>query len=231
VRLYEKWGLIPPVERGPYGYRRFTQRHLDCLLLARMVFKSPYTGRSIRRSGVRIIEAVVSGDLKGGLTQAIELRTLVQAERHQAEEAASVLERWAAGELVEEKMEPVHSARAARILRISKDVLRNWERNGLIHTPRHPDNRYRLYGSDEIQRLRIIRLLSQAGYSQMAILRMVTQLDRGKTHDLRRALDTPLPGEDILTAADRWLSTLQEQADQSDKIIAFVRELLDRDGC
>ena len=28
VRRYVDWGLLPPVEHSPSGYRRFTQRHL-----------------------------------------------------------------------------------------------------------------------------------------------------------------------------------------------------------
>ena len=36
-------------------------------------------------------------------------------------------------------------------------------------------------------------MLSCADYSLSAILRMLTQLDRGEKTDLRRALDTPRP--------------------------------------
>jgi hypothetical protein len=31
VRRYVDRGLLPPVESSQSGYRRFTQRHLDCL--------------------------------------------------------------------------------------------------------------------------------------------------------------------------------------------------------
>ena len=55
-----------------------------------------------------------------------------------------------------------------------------------------------------MDRLRVIRMLLRAGYSMMAILRMLLQLDRGA--DPRQALDTPHPDEDVYTAADRWLS-------------------------
>ena len=54
----------------------------------------------------------------------------------------------------------------------------------------------------------------------MAILRMMRQLDRGQRSDLRRALDTPPPDEDILTTADRWLSTLAEQEQRAREMIA-----------
>jgi len=37
VRRYAERGFLPPVARGPSGYRRFTPRHLDCLRVAHQV--------------------------------------------------------------------------------------------------------------------------------------------------------------------------------------------------
>src|SRR5687768_17631079 len=59
-----------------------------------------------------------------------------------------------------------------------------------------------LFRSD-IERLRVIRMLSHAGYSHMAMLRMFIELDRGNSRDLKKVLDTPREDEDIFTAADR----------------------------
>ena len=44
VRRYEEWGLIPPVERGRNGYRIYTQKHVDCLRVARAIFAGDYAG-------------------------------------------------------------------------------------------------------------------------------------------------------------------------------------------
>ena len=107
-------------------------------------------------------------------------------------------------------------------------MLRNWERNGLIAVPRDPHNGYRRYGQKEISRLRVIRMLGQAGYSHMAMLRMFRQLDRGETRDLRHALDTPALDEaDILAAADRWLSTLAEQEERARQAVALIEGILE----
>ena len=76
-----------------------------------------------------------------------------------------------------------------------------------------------MYGAVELSRLRVIRMLSRAGYSQMAILRMLLRLDTGEGVDLREALDTPRPDEDVYTAADRWLSTLTDQEEAAREII------------
>jgi len=114
------------------------------------------------------------------------------------------------------------------LLGISIDILRNWDRNGLIDIPRDPSNGYRLYRASEISRLRVIRMLSRAGYSLSAILRMLIQLDRGETTDLRRALDTPRPDEDVYMASDRWLTTLGDHEQRARQIIALVEEMIHR---
>jgi DNA-binding transcriptional MerR regulator len=96
----------------------------------------------------------------------------------------------------------------------------------LIDVPRDPINGYRRYAAREMSRLRVIRMLSRAGFSTSAILRMLLQLERGETTDLRRALDTPRPDEDVYTAADRWISTLTSQEHRARTIKALVEEML-----
>lgn len=223
VRLYADWGLIPPVERSASGYRLFTQRHLDCLRLARMIYTAPYPGRGFRAAGNRVIQCVVQDDWVGALEKAHEHLVLVASELKQAVTAATVLEHWAQATSVEaDDGSPLSIGEVSDLLGISLDVIRNAERNGLITVPRNSHNNYRLFGRKEIERLRIIRMLSKAGYSHMAILRMLLELDRGNTRDLKKTLDTPRPDEDIFTAADRWLTTLQAQEDLATQIIRWI---------
>src|SRR5512145_1121979 len=210
VRRYVDRGFLPPVDRSPAGYRRFTERHLDCLRLTRLVFSNLFPGRAIYGSGIQIILVTAAGDLGGALELAYGHLALVQSERAQADVAADLLERWASGAPADAISQPLHIRQAAQLLGVSIDILRNWDRNGLIVIPRDPSNGYRRYGAKEISRLRVIRMLSRAGYSTGAILRMLIQLDRGEATDLRRALDTPRPDEDVYMASDQWLTTLTE---------------------
>jgi DNA-binding transcriptional MerR regulator len=116
---------------------------------------------------------------------------------------------------------------AATRLGVTVDMLRNWERDGLIDVPRDPENNYRLYGAAEFGRLRVIRMLRQAGYSLMAILRMLLQFDAGRRENLRHALDTPREDEDIQSVADRLLSTLSEQEERAQAVIRQVSRLIE----
>ena len=226
VRRYGEKGFLPPVARSPAGYRLFTERHLDCMRLTRLVFSNMYPGKAIYGSGIQLIFITAGGDLGGALELAYHHLALVQSERAQADVAADLLERWASGAAADAISQPLQIGQAARLLGVSIDILRNWDRNGLIEIPRDPTNRYRRYGAKELSRLRVIRMLSRAGYSTGAILRMLIQLDRGETTDLRRALDTPRPDEDVYLASDRWLTTLSDHEQRARQIIALLEEMI-----
>jgi DNA-binding transcriptional MerR regulator len=225
VRLYEEWGFLPPIPRSSSGYRRFTKDHLEQMRLARMAMHGPWPGTSIRKSALTLVRQAASGDLGGALEQAYHHLALVQAERARAEAAAGLLERWAQGATTDTTTKTMRIGEAAQLLDVTADQLRNWERNGLIEVPRDQHNGYRLYRAAEIGRLRVVRMLLRAGYSMMAILRMLLQLDRGT--DPRQALDTPHPDEDVHTAADQWLSSLAEQEQRAQSIIAQLEHMIE----
>ncbi len=226
VRLYETLGFIPPVLRTPGGYRQFTEFHADCMILARLAFRGAWPGKAIRQSVVKLVKQAATGDLGGALEAGYAHLALVQAERAHAESAVRLLERWAQGMAADATRAPLRIGETAKLLGVSVDMLRNWERNGLLDVPRDPDNGYRYYGAAEIGRLRVIRMLIRAGYSMMAILRMLLQLDGGLTGNLRQAIDTPAPDEDVYSAADRWLSTLAEQEQRAMDIIAHLETMI-----
>ncbi|MFZ5911984.1 MAG: MerR family transcriptional regulator [Chloroflexota bacterium] len=224
VRLYLDWGLIPPVERTPAGYRIFTQRHLDCLKLARTIYAAPYPGRGFRAQGNAIIQCAVAEDWQGALQKAREHLASVKAELERADDAANLLEDWARRRTQTGDDEPLSIREVSKLLDVSHDVIRNWERNGLIRVRRNAYNNYRLFSQRDIERLQIIRMLSHAGYSHMAILRMFLELDAGNTRNLKKVLDTPREDEDIFTAADHWLTTLKAQEKLARQMIRLIGE-------
>jgi DNA-binding transcriptional MerR regulator len=203
--------------------------------LARTLLHFPYPGG--KQPVLGLLERAKAGDLDRALQLAQAYLARVRAEQARADEASRVLERWAKsggtsvgdaaqndppcsgdgdqrgapspGDVAEQR--PRQIGETARLLAVTADMLRNWERNGLIMVPQNRQNGYRQYRSAEIARLRVIRVLRSAGYSTMAILRMLRHLDQKGDEGLRDVLDTPGPDEDVRYATDRWLSTLAEQ--------------------
>jgi len=219
VRLYEHWGFLPPVERSPSGYRLYTQAHLDQMIFARTALNTPWPGRSIRRSAAELVLLAASDDLSRARQAARRHLQVVRQEMEYAEAAAAALESWAHSPPQPDAHPGLLIRDAARMVGATPDMLRGWERDGMLEVPRDPTNRYRRYGAPELARLRVIRLLRSAGYSTMAILRMLLRLDSGQTDDLRAALDTPREDEDAYFAADRWLTTLRGQEQIAQQLI------------
>ncbi len=226
VRLCESMGLLRPIPRSPSGYRMFNQFHLDQMRLAWTATRCTWLGGEIRRTALALVLMSGSGRLAEALQKAHDLLTLVRREKAQAEEAAEFLERWAGRPDYAETSLRLRIGEVARLLDVTHDMLRNWERNGLIRVPRNPENGYREYGDAEIDRLRVIRALRHARYRTMSVLRMMSYLDRGRKGDLRRVLDTPPPGEDVYYATDRWLSTLAELEAWARDLVAQAQSML-----
>jgi DNA-binding transcriptional MerR regulator len=186
--------------------------------------------------GNGIIQRAVADDWQGALEKAHAHLAAVKAELKQADAAADLLEHWAhtcpdgrcQGNMdTGSDEEPLAIREVSKLLGVSHDVIRNWERNGLIRVRRNSYNNYRLFSRRDIERLQIIRMLSRAGYSHMAILRMFIELDGGNTRDLKKVLNTPRPDEDIFTAADHWLTTLQGQEKMAKNIIRMIEKLIE----
>lgn len=226
IRLYEAWGFLPPIPRAHNGYRLFTEAHLDQMRLAHTALKWPYPGG--KQPILEAVQLAARGDLGGALEKAYTYLAHIEAEIAQAEAAVSYLERWAQAPTVDATAQRLPISKAAKRLGVTTDTLRSWERNGLLRVPRDPQSGYRSYGPAEIRRLRVIRILRQAGYSPMAILRMLLSLDRGLTAgaSLRQILDTPAPDEDIFSAADRWLSTLAAQQARAREVITQLEVMI-----
>lgn len=220
IRLYEEQGFLPPVPRDPNSYRRYSASHLEHARLVQLALQWPTLGD--RALLLDLVARAAEGDLGMAMELAYRYLARVRVECTYAEAAVEFLERWASGQLIDAPRERVLIGAAAQQLNVSIDMLRNWERNGLIAVPRDPDNHYRRYGAAEFGRLRVIRTLVQAGYSQMAILNMLRQVDAGNTANLRAALNLPPHEDSIYTNADRWLTTL---AELEQRALAMIRQI------
>jgi DNA-binding transcriptional MerR regulator/DNA-binding Xre family transcriptional regulator len=222
VRFYERIGLISPALRSANGYRKFTYRHLIQLRICRVILTCPYTNSTLRKSALSTVEALKDWDVKKA-KQVIETHIrLIEKEYSAALETAAMLKLW-----TEKKPLPAASAsafynrrEAAELLGVTKEVLRNWERNGLIGAHKKEDSDRRVYGEYEIARLRVIYMLRQNHYSIAAIQRCMSVYDGGNSPGAVLALNRPDndPENEFLSAGDHWLEVLSELSVSAEKI-------------
>lgn len=232
VRLYEVIGFLPPVPRQPNGYRCFTDFHLEQVLAARSALRSTWLGGAIREQALAGIYHSAAGDGGSALRCAQAHLDLVRQERARAEAVTEHLRRWAGGEVTSLKSSERWSITAtARLIDVTPDELRNWERNGLINVPRDPRNRYRVYGPSELARLQVIRALRRARFSIMSIFRMFRAFEAGQRAKLVEVLDNlPPEEEDIFYSTDRWLSKLREIEGHAEAFLARLDGMYSADN-
>lgn len=231
IRLYEASGFLSSVSRGTNGYRQYRAIHLEQARLAHLVLHWPYVGN--KQQLINLVKSAVNDDFGMAMELAYDYLASVRAEQTSAEAAIEFLEHWAAGHAVDASLHPLPIHQAAAHLNVSVDMLRNWERNGLLTVPRDPTNQYRLYGSAELGRLRVIRMLVKCGFSLIAILRMFQQFDQGNAQNLREALHVPHgekvdeANKSISAIADRWLANLLELELRAQRIIQQIGRLIE----
>jgi DNA-binding transcriptional MerR regulator len=234
VRVYEELGYIPPVPRAENGYRLYSELHLEHVRLVRTALKSTWLGGVIRKKALLVVLLSAAGSYEEAMQAALEHLALVRAEREKAEIAAGLLEAWAYDKdsLTGPAGPAWKSSETAERLDITYDMLRSWERNGLITVPRDRKNGYRVFGPDEIRRLYVIRALRKARFSLMSIYNMLRHYDRGIREGLAGILDElPPDEEDIVFNTNQWFSkikAIEEYACELIERLDFIIKLLEK---
>lgn len=226
VRFYEEVNLLPPIPRQKNGYRIYDDLHVEQLRLIRMAFDSEIVNGNLRQMTIEIIRLAAAHDFDAAMKRTDDYKKQVNIQKKNAEEAIEIIEELLSDGEMYDHTEPIKQTRkaAADYLNITVDVLRDWERNGLIDVPRDT-NGYRVYGEREIKRLKIIRTLRNAHYSMMAILRMLSQMKKEANLNLQTIIDTPLPSEDIISATDQYITSLVHADQNADKLFAHLMRM------
>ena len=224
VRMYEEWGLIHKPKRKPNGYRVYNDVHIKQFQLARKALQIEVLQAGLRK---RIIEAVkLSAQYR--FDEAIELVReyirIAEQEKENAKEAAEICEMLYRQQPQADDV-LYKRAQAAKELGLTIDTIRNWEMNGLL-TVKRKQNGYRVYNSNDINRLKIIRSLRCANYSLSAILRMLKNHDNGMDkNDILNILNTPENDEDIVSACDKLIVSLENAINNAYEVISMLQEI------
>jgi len=218
VRLYEEAGFITPPKRLKNGYRIFTELHLRQLALVRLVLRAEVLQNGLRKKAVEIILLCAERDFDRAIQSAREYEAMLIRETDNAKNAVAAVEAVLKGKHKPEKISLTRREAAGR-LSVTVDTLRNWELNGLI-TVRRSKNGYRVYDASDIERLNIIRTLRCANYSLSAILRLLNHLDDNRRGSVAEILNTPEAHEDIVSACDRLILSLENTRKDAEEIFS-----------
>ncbi len=225
VRLYEKFGFIPKPDRQPNGYRLFTDLHMEQIKLIRMAFAVEVLQNGLRQKAIAIIKASAGEDFAEAIRIAEAYRCQIREEQQQAEEAVRLVGELLADHKPAEPDKDLTRQETAKLLNITMDALRNWEMNGLL-TVKRKQNGYRIYSGEDLRRLKIIRALRSANYSLSAILRMLFSLSgNASLTDLRMTINTPREDDEIISACDTLLTSLEAAANNADTMLAHLHRM------
>jgi DNA-binding transcriptional MerR regulator len=215
LRWYEEKGFLPTIPRTNSGYRKFTQRLVIHASIVYLALRVAWMKGPIRNMTYDIISFSRTNSYDRTIEICDTLIHLIEKEMKMAKEALSIIDNW---------MKPSHGVyaeqnvtmsvkKAASFANISSDQIRNWERNGLIILHRQPSSGYRVFGNVDLNRLKVIRLCRQAGYSLTAIRRLMRSVYESEARhslDFEKIIDTPNPDEVALYPTfptDKLLST------------------------
>lgn len=210
VRNYEQLGFIPPVERGPQGYRLYTQQHLDALRIARVAIEGFGWWRALN-----VMQCMHKDDIAAALEHVDARHAEIHQQRSQVRETLKVLQEIAtaipAAPKAHERRPPIgiQVGEAAKRVGVRVSALRFWEMQGLLEPVRDQFSRYRLYDEEQVRKLQVVALLRKANYDFDAIKATLQQIASGTT-------------EQALAAADQRLKELAEASQRCAKATASL---------
>lgn len=224
VRLYEKVGFIQKPERLQNGYRVFTELHLMQIRLVRLALRSEIVQNGLRKTAVKIIKETANCEFDRAIKDTEKYLQMLDREIANANDAIEAVENILSKRNISQADVVLNRKQTAEYLGVTTDTLRNWELNGLISIKRKA-NGYRVYSREDINRLKIIRSLRCANYSLTAILRLLGDLTKERTVDIRQSIDTPKEMEDNIAVCDRLLTSLKNARKDAEEMLAILKDI------
>ncbi|MDE7298020.1 MAG: MerR family transcriptional regulator [Lachnospiraceae bacterium] len=244
IRFYERCGFLEPARRLPNGYRAFHARHIYQIRVCRLVFGG-FVNKRLRKISMGIIRAARDWDFDayrketGRYLQAVEediagtkkaidavLKRLHGGENAGMAKAAEMSACAANQQLLQcaDAPECVCSKKqAAALVGVTPEAIRNWERNGLLGQTE--PYRKRFYSQWALDRMYVIRLLLDNGYSMMAVRSFFAEFDTGDGDRAAGLLMAPGESEALIYRADRYMETLLHAREKAGKLCRLLEEM------
>ncbi|MFJ6698268.1 MerR family DNA-binding transcriptional regulator [Streptomyces sp. NPDC091272] len=188
VRNYEDEGILPPAERSPSGYRRYTALHAQALRA--FLALRPGFGH---RTAADILRAAHRGDAGTLFRLVDQAHAALLRERETLDEVTAALGTLTTGPTpvpYEEGSGPQLTVGAlAHQLGMHPASLRKWEAAGILHPRRDPGTGHRRYPPGAVREAYVARQLRRGGYPLTRIKDFTDRLhDAGTTTALADVL-------------------------------------------
>lgn len=220
IRFYEKCGFLEPAKRLPNGYRVFGKRQVYQIRVCRLVFGG-YVNKRLRRRSMEVLQASRDWDPKAYRQAADRYLQAVEEDIRRTQTAIDVV----LDKLRETGEEaPAYTKKqAAGLVGVTSEAIRNWERNGLFRQRAQYEKR--LYSQRELNRMYVIRLLLDNGYSMMAVRNFFGKYDEEGREAAVLQLTEPGESEDLIYRTDRYVELLLEAKDKAGQLCAMAEEM------
>jgi len=219
IRDYEALAFIEPTIRSTSGYRVFNKRHILQIKLCRLVFRE-FINKHLRRASLQVLYAATQGDMPLCHQYIEEYIASLEAEIKKANEAIEIIKKWISPSGKHEEKTGYTLKMAAECIGTTKETIRNWERNGLLLEKFTPYQR-RIYKASDIERMKLIYMLAQTGYSIMAIYKYFSALSHC-SHNALQVLIDPDTEDDLFSIQDRWLQALISAKADGIQMLAII---------
>ena len=221
IRFYERCGFLEPARRLPNGYRVFCGRHIYQIRICRLVFGG-FVNRRLRRISRDVLQASRDWD---PAAYRLAAERYLQAVREDIERTGKAVD------IVLDKLQETGDdegmsytkKQAADLVGVTPEAVRNWERNSLL--VQRAAYEKRLYSRKELDRMYVIRLLLDNGYSMMAVRSFFAEFDIGGGAQAAGLLMEPGEREELIYRADRYMETLRRTEEKAVRLCALADEM------
>ncbi|MCG8453831.1 MAG: MerR family transcriptional regulator [Spirochaetales bacterium] len=232
LRWYEQQGFISSPERTQGGHRRYSQKQVYEAIIAQKAMTIGWMGGVLRQSALELVRNTALGDLCSSLEGIDFLLKRMALEIALAEDALAAIAAWREGDgwLTHASSKLITISQAATLTGTTADQIRNWERNALMILPRNPQNGYRMFGDEDLSRIKVLRYCRLAGYSITALRRLMQTVDAQSSlplSSLRQVANERSSDEEGFEAfpTDQWLHSLTFYQAELSQIPSLLQQL------
>lgn len=233
IRFYEKCGFLSPAKRLSNGYRVFEEKHIYQVRICSFVFGG-FVNKRLRKLSMELIFSAREWDLAGYKEAAENYLRAVREDIAGTKRAIETVQEKMAGSSPSSEEESVKNwngsgeggyskKQAAALIGVTPESIRNWERNGLLGQTKPYQKRY--YSQNAMERMGVIRLLLDNGYSMMAVRKFFAAFDKEGAKMAAKILTAPGENETLIYRADRYLETLLQTEKKAEELFELFDEM------